>query len=124
MKMPVPDDGDAPSGQAVDQARSSHLMLAKHLASAPSRNLALNGRSHVHARAGAELTATWALEGSNAAAPESAQTSIGMGKPGIGSEGRVEASPTRTTATKRYVPQWILRSAYASVRQHLRHVAT
>jgi len=98
-------------------------MLAKQLAPAPP-HLALNSRNELYAKASAEFSSTSALGVSEATPPEGAPTSIEVGKPGTISEGRVEASRLRATATKHYVRQWILRSSYASVHQYPRHIAT
>lgn len=109
------------SGRAVYQVRSSYAILAKHLAPAPG-NLALNRDSQVHARPATEFGAAPAFLELNVTGPESATTSIDL-HPRISSVARIEASPVRPTATKRDVRRSILRSSYASARQHLRHVA-
>jgi hypothetical protein len=112
-----------PGARTVYQLRGSYVMLAKQLAAAPP-HLALNSRNEVHAKANAEFGSTSALVELESAPPEGAPTSIDVGKPDTSSEGRVEASGLRVTATKRYVRQWILRSSYASVHRYPRHIAT
>ncbi len=105
-------------GQAVYRVSTSYAILAKHLAPAPP-SLTLN-RDRVHAGSIAESEPA----PSNATGAQSAITRIDLSKPAIFFEARIEASPARPTATKRYLRQSILRASYASARQHLRRLAT
>ena len=116
-----PSQPSEPGDWALYRLRSSHVMLAKQLAPAP-RQLALNGRSQEHGRASVEFASTSALVESEAGPPDGAR-SIELGNRGTVSDGGVEASRPRATAIKPYVRQWILRSSYASVHQHPRHIA-